>query len=149
MEVGWLPQCNSMAWLAPPRKDGVPRPLLWNLVVHVAFIHRGLCFPLSSFVRGILTHYGLQLHHLTPSGVLHLSCFVTLCECFLGIFPHFDLFRYFFKVVPRLKEGKVPSCGGAIICPRPDSNYFELPTAAEPESWVGMVLRLRLPRRLP
>lgn len=59
--------------------------------MHTTFIHRGLRLPLSTFTRGILTHYGLQLHHLTPSGVLHLSCFVTLCECFLGVLPYFGL----------------------------------------------------------
>lgn len=82
-----------------------------------------------------MTNYELQLHHLTPSGVLHLSCFVTLCECFLGVLPHFNLFRYLFEVVPLLKEGNVPACGGAVIRPRPDSGYFELAAASKPESW--------------
>lgn len=34
-----------------------------------------------------------------------------------------------------MKEGKVPSCGGAIIRPHSDSKYFELETSAEAESW--------------
>jgi hypothetical protein len=33
----------------------------------------------------------LELHHLTPSGILHIAAFVTLCEAFMGIEPHFDL----------------------------------------------------------
>lgn len=94
-------------------------------MVHVTFIHHGLSLPLSAFTRGVLTHYGLQVHHLTPSGVLHLSCFVTLCECFLGVLPHFGLWKHFFKVVPHLKEGRVPACGVAVIQPRPGSMYFE------------------------
>lgn len=34
--------------------EGAPRSLLWNLVVHVAFIFRGMRFPLSAFTREIL-----------------------------------------------------------------------------------------------
>jgi hypothetical protein len=28
---------------------------------------------------------------LTPSGILHMAAFVTLCE------PHFDMWNYFFR----------------------------------------------------
>jgi hypothetical protein len=35
--------------------------------------------------------YGVQLHHLTPNSLLHIACFITLCESFLGIEPHFIL----------------------------------------------------------
>jgi hypothetical protein len=40
--------------------------------------------------------YGLELHHLTPSGILHIAAFMTLCEAFVGIEPHFDFWNYFF-----------------------------------------------------
>ena len=35
---------------------------------------------------------GVQVHHLTPNSIFHISIFVHLCEAFLGIEPHFDLF---------------------------------------------------------
>jgi hypothetical protein len=35
----------------------------------------------------------VQLHQLTPNSLLHIACFVTLCESFLGIEPHFLLWR--------------------------------------------------------
>jgi hypothetical protein len=35
----------------------------------------------------------VQLHQLTPNSILHIACFVTLCESFLGIEPHFLLWR--------------------------------------------------------
>jgi hypothetical protein len=28
------------------------------------------------------------MHHLTPSGILHIAAFVTLCESYMGIYPH-------------------------------------------------------------
>jgi hypothetical protein len=46
----------------------------------------------------LLQHYGLELHHLTLSGVLHIAAFVTLCEAYLGIDPEFDLWNYFLHV---------------------------------------------------
>jgi hypothetical protein len=41
--------------------------------------------------------YGLELHHLTPLGILHIAAFMTLCEAFVGIELHFDLSNYFFR----------------------------------------------------
>ena len=46
----------------------------------------------SSFLLGI------QLHHLTPNSILHITIFVQLCEAFLGILPHFDLFKSLFSL---------------------------------------------------
>ena len=37
---------------------------------------------------------GIQVHHLTPNSILHISIFVHLYEAFLGIEPHFDLFQH-------------------------------------------------------
>jgi hypothetical protein len=52
--------------------------------------------PSHLFLCFLLQLYGLELHHLTPSGILHLADFVTLCEAYMGIEPHFDLWNYFF-----------------------------------------------------
>ena len=40
----------------------------------------------------------MELQHLTPNGVHHIAAFIALCEGFLGISPHFDLWRYLFAV---------------------------------------------------
>jgi hypothetical protein len=47
--------------------------------------------------------YGLELHHLTPSGILHVAAFMTLCEAYMGIEPQFDQWNYFFHA--RLQQG--------------------------------------------
>ena len=52
----------------------------------------GLGIPTSNFFRGLLHHWGIQVHHLTPNSIHHICIFVNLCEAFLGIEPHFDLF---------------------------------------------------------
>ena len=76
-------------------------------VVFHPHVLRGLGFPVSDFFRGLLHHWGIQVHHLTPNSILHISIFVHLCEAFLGIEPHFDLFQYFFHLKPHPNDCKV------------------------------------------
>ena len=64
-----------------------------ELVMFKAFLERGLAIPVCDFLQGLLFHWGIQLHHLTPNSILHLSIFVHLYEAFLRIYPHFDLFK--------------------------------------------------------
>jgi hypothetical protein len=40
---------------------------------------------------------------LIPSGILHITAFVTLCEGYMGIEPHFSLWNYFFRA--QLRHG--------------------------------------------
>jgi hypothetical protein len=54
--------------------------------------------PLYQFLRSLVQYYSLELHHLTPSGILHIAAFVTLCEAYMGIDPYFSLWNYFFHV---------------------------------------------------
>jgi hypothetical protein len=59
---------------------------------------------------------GLELHHLTPSKVLHIAFFVTLCEPYLGVDPDLDLWKYFFRVHhPQDPEVELVISGGATI----------------------------------
>jgi hypothetical protein len=54
--------------------------------------------PPHRFLYSLLQLYGLEVHQLTPSGILHIAAFVTLCEAYMGIEPHFNLWNYFFRV---------------------------------------------------
>ena len=82
-------------------------------IVFLPHVLRGLGFPISDFFRGLLHHWGVQVHHLTPNSILHISIFVHLCEAFLWIEPHFDLFQYFFHLKPQPSESKIDVVGGA------------------------------------
>jgi hypothetical protein len=35
---------------------------------------------------------------LTPLEILYIAAFVTLCEAYMGIEPHFNLWNYFFHM---------------------------------------------------
>jgi hypothetical protein len=66
-----------------------------------SFVHfhkQGLMTPAHQFLRGLLHYYKIELQHLNPNGIKHMAAFISLCEGFLGIQLHFDLWRYFFTV---------------------------------------------------
>jgi hypothetical protein len=64
-----------------------PAPVERFIMVCATFYERGFGLPLHRFLRSLLWSYGLELHHLTPSGILHMAAFVTLCETYIGIEP--------------------------------------------------------------
>jgi hypothetical protein len=95
-------------FLAPQELSGyrcalgqdVPAPDSGEIVVFVDFFRRGFGIPVHWFVRDLLNHYDAQVHHLTPNRVLLLAMFVSFCEDFAGIKPHWALFLRCFDVLP-------------------------------------------------
>ena len=53
------------------------------------------------------------MHLLTPNSFVHMSIFVHLCEAFLGIEPHFELFCYLFHLKPQPDSFVLDVIGGA------------------------------------
>jgi hypothetical protein len=54
--------------------------------------------PPHRFLLGLLHYYKIELQHLNPNGIQHIAAFIVLCKGYLGIEPHFDLWRYFFSI---------------------------------------------------
>jgi hypothetical protein len=52
--------------------------------------------PASRFMRAILHHYGVELHNLSPNSISQAAIFVAVCEGYLGIAPHWDLWTHLF-----------------------------------------------------
>jgi hypothetical protein len=77
----------------------------------------------------------VQLHQLTPNSILYIACFITLCESFLGIKPHFLLWKYIFRLRPSVSLSKKPELGGAVISVRAESQYLEFSMAASVQGW--------------
>ena len=46
---------------------------------------------------------------------MQLSCFVTLCEAYLGIWPCMEVFGMFFYLRAQRTDGKQHDCGGVSI----------------------------------
>ena len=94
---GVLPPLEKMATRVPG-DEVAPHPRDGERVCFVDFVNRGFAFPVHEFVRGLMYAYGVQLHDFTPNSILHISCFITLCECFLGIHLLWGLWQRIFNV---------------------------------------------------
>jgi hypothetical protein len=99
------------------------------------FLLRGLSLPAHEFLRGLLFVYGVQLHQLTPNSVLHIACFITLCESFLGIEPHFLLWKFLFRLRPSVALSKKPKLGGAVVSIHAESQYLAFSMVASVQGW--------------
>ena len=84
-------------WLLPDEED-VPSPPNGYVISFARFHELGFATPAHRFLRGLLHYYKIELQHLNPNGIKHMAAFVALCEGFLGISPHYDLWWHFFTV---------------------------------------------------
>lgn len=102
------PRTVAMEWRAPGRERS---PVLRRgyVVSFLAFHMRGFAMHAHRFLREVLHHYGVALHELAPNGVQQMAAFTALCEGYLGIDHHFELFTYFFKAaLVKTKAGVAP-----------------------------------------
>jgi hypothetical protein len=74
-----------------------PTLMVGFIVVYAAFFKRGFGLPSHLFLRSLLWFYGLELLHLTPTGILHMAAFVTQCEAYIGIEPPLNLWSHIFQ----------------------------------------------------
>lgn len=128
---GVLPAKETLAWRLPG-KEKRPFENTGEVAVFAHFVERGFSTPSGDFFRGLLHYYGLELSHLNPNGIFDISFFIYFCEAFLGIAPHFHLWRYLYRVKrigsgPR-GDGPTRITGGAGIALRMgrQKDYFDL-----------------------
>jgi hypothetical protein len=62
--------------------------------------------------------------------ILHIAYFVTLCESFLGIDPHYVLWKFLFRLRPSVSLDKNPKLGGDVVSVRSESHYLEFKMAS-------------------
>ena len=79
--------------------------------------------PVHHFVRGLLFAYQLQLHDLTPNGMLHIAYFIMLCDGLLRIYPHRGLWKRLFNIKRTNSRYAVGQMGISI---KDKSAYFDL-----------------------
>jgi hypothetical protein len=118
-----------------PSTERIPKPPSGYRVMCLTFLLRGLSFPAHEFLRGLLFVYGVQLHQLTPNSILHIACFVTLCESFLGIETHWILWKFLFRLRPSVALSKKPELGGAVVSVHVEVHYLEFNMAASVQGW--------------
>jgi hypothetical protein len=82
---------------------------------------------------------------LTPNFIHHLAIFITTGEAFLGIDPHWGLWKKIF-FVKRYSSSNGPFIiGGVGFVIRKEVNYFKFPTREYVQGWRLMWFYLRDP----
>ena len=101
------------------------------------FVECSLVVPMSEFLQALLQFWGIQLHHLTPQSILHLSIFTHFYEAFLGILSHFHLFQHFLTLVPIPKSTKPAVVGGCelVLHPETRDEYLSYDPAGKGTEW--------------
>jgi hypothetical protein len=86
-------------WIAPP-SGAAPSSPPGYVLSFISFHERGFGVPASRFMRAILHFYGVELHNLSPNSIAQAAIFAAVCEGFLGIDPHWDLWTHLFSAEP-------------------------------------------------
>jgi hypothetical protein len=115
----------------------VPTEDTHESVVYVPFLIHGLALPISPFFRGLLDFCNLNLTHLNPNSILQISIFVHLCEAYLGVLPHFGLWKYLYHCRPGMAGGQHQLVGGASLemRRRRKTEYLDIPLKDNIKGW--------------
>jgi hypothetical protein len=136
VSIGVLPPKELCSWQIC-RGVTVPTEDTHESVVYVPFLLRRLALPISPFFRGLLDFYHLNLTHLNPNSILQISIFVHLCEAFLGVLPHFGLWKYLYHCRPGMAGGQHQLVGGVSLEMRRGrkTDYLDIPLKDSIKGW--------------
>ena len=85
------------AWIAPRPEEIEPNPPEGYVVSLVRLHELGFGVPVSRFTRPLCEHYGAELHNFSPNSISQAAVFVAVCEGYLGIEAHWDLWIHLFR----------------------------------------------------
>jgi len=88
---------SRLEWIAPAADHREQRPPMGYVVSITKFHRHGLGSPLSRFMRALCHHYGVELQHFSPNAVTTAAVFATVCEGYLGMMPHWDLWLHLYR----------------------------------------------------
>jgi len=114
VEMGLLHNQELGGWRAP-EGESYPDPRAGEIVVFEDYFKRGFGIPVHPFLQGLLLYYEIGICNLHPNSILLISTFIHLCEAYVGIEPHFDLFRYLFCLRKKGAVGGSKIVGGVYL----------------------------------
>jgi hypothetical protein len=124
-------------WRVEPGAS-MPAPSEEEVVILKSHIDRGLSLLPSYFLKGVLWHYRLHLHHIAPNSFTALVGFVELCEGYLGISPRGDLFHLYFNIRHNQDANGDPrNCGSISFVPRRGKSYPYIVPHDSAKGWRG------------
>jgi len=83
-------------WITPAADHREPRPPKGYVVSFAKFHRHGLGSPPSRFMRALCHHYGVELQHFSPNAITTAVIFTVVCEGYLGMMPHWDLWLHLY-----------------------------------------------------
>jgi hypothetical protein len=136
VDVRVLPPKELCSWRIC-RGVTVPTEDTHESVAYIPFLIRGLALPISPFFRGLLDFYNLNLTHLNPNSILQIFVFVHLCEAYLGVLPHFGLWKYLYHCRSGMAGGQHQLMGGASLEMRRGRkiDYLDIPLKDSIKGW--------------
>jgi hypothetical protein len=134
-----------------PQNGAAPSPPPGYVVCFISFHEWGFGVPASRFMRAILHHYGVELHNLSPNSISQAAIFVAVCEGYLGIDPHWDLWTHLFSAelfaspTGERRVRAVVRAGGCILQLRQSraSQYIPAVLASSNKGWQRRWFYLR------
>jgi hypothetical protein len=97
VDRGLLRPKAEVEWKAAVGKE-FPTEDVKEQVVFASYFERGFNHPVGDFFCGLLYYYKLELVHLVPNSITIVLTFIDFCKAYLGVSPHFLLWRYLFCV---------------------------------------------------
>jgi hypothetical protein len=126
-----------------PGSDSRPDPPVGFTVMFSGFLYRGLSLPAHEFLWCLLFLYGIQLWHLTPNSILHPAICITICEAFLGIDPHWGMWKKILFIKRHSGGSRPYITGGVGFIVRKEVNYFNFPMKEYVQGWRSKLFYLR------
>jgi hypothetical protein len=124
VQVGWRPAVG----------EEFPMEGTGETVVSLAHIESGFGIPAGDFLHWLLHFYRIELVHLAPNSITIISTFIHLCEAYLGIAPHFHLWRHFFEL-KKTGKGVVVSSVGFMLRRNMKLEYIDLTLLDNTSGW--------------
>jgi hypothetical protein len=123
-QVGWRPSAG----------EAFPTEGIDEIVIFLVHIERGFGVPADDFLRGVLHFYRIELVHLVPNSITIIATFIHLCEAYLGITPHFHLWRHFFEL-KKMGKGVVVGSVNFMLRRNMKSEYIDLTLPDNTTGW--------------
>ena len=100
VDEGLLPPNTELSrpvWIAPRPEEREPKLSSGYIVSLVRLHERGFGVRAGKFVRALCNYYGVALHNFAPNSISQAAVFVSVCEGFLGVEAHWDLWVHLFR----------------------------------------------------